>query len=224
MYVSGTEKTAIVISDVTTLLLIILASCFVAAAPETADFPDIPRIALTIVCAVLYPIDFTIYVLSGIRLCVKVVLATCCANMCAKNDNPNTWIPASNAAPKASFVFPSFKYDNAKVAKNVIPNAYEQFTAPVTVSYVNDSIVPGLQRFRAWLYVIFPLFIYLDASLGFETPATLPSRIFFLNSFTASAYLSFGTSINIGIPSLLKYLNCSVALSKQALIHPLPEL
>jgi len=46
-------------------------------------------------------------------------------------------------------VFPSFKYDNAKVAKNVIPNAYEQFTAPVTVSYVNDSIVPGLQRFRA---------------------------------------------------------------------------
>ena len=90
LYVSGTEKTAIVISDVTTLLLIILASCFVAAAPETADFPDIPRIALTIVCAVLYPIDFTIYVLSGIRLCVKVVLATCCANMCAKNDNPNT--------------------------------------------------------------------------------------------------------------------------------------
>lgn len=49
LYVSGTEKTTKVIADVTTLLLNILASCFIATAPEIADFPAIDLIAFTIV-------------------------------------------------------------------------------------------------------------------------------------------------------------------------------
>ena len=80
--------------------------------------------------------------------------------MCAKKDNPNTWKAVIKAELKASFLFSLFEYAKIYVAKKDIPNVKEQLIAPVAISYVSDSIVPGLHKFNSCLYVNWP-FLYI---------------------------------------------------------------
>ena len=154
LYVSGTEKTTIVTTAESALLLAIRARLFVAAAPAICVLcPEITRSPLAMVRVADELSLPTSCSLGAARDLAKLVRAICEISMCWAKESPKTWTPAATpdwTARPTSLVW--FHARKAVVTK-VMPIAQEQVMTPVEASYLRESMLPALVRFFAWAYV-----------------------------------------------------------------------